>query len=183
MRRWLLLGLLAIGLGGCAGATPAGLPVPRILADLTDFGPAPELAGSIWINTSAPLRLADLRGRVVLLEMWTFECVNCQHVLPTLTAWYREYGPQGLVIIGDHFPEFPEERSLANLKAAVARLGIPYPVVQDNDGVNWQAYASNAWPTLYLIDKNGRIRYVQVGEGGYDAEQAAIRILLAQTGP
>jgi thiol-disulfide isomerase/thioredoxin len=112
--------------------------------------------------------------------MWTFECINCQDVLPTLRRWYQAYGSRGLVIIGNHFPEFPEERSLANLKAAVVRLGIPYPVTQDNDGATWQAYASNAWPTLYLIDKRGDIRYVQVGEGNYDAGEAAIKILLAQ---
>ena len=180
MRRFWMLGLLVFGLSACVSATPAGLPVPRTLADLTDFGPAPELSNTVWLNTPAPLRLADLRGKVVLLEMWTFECVNCQDVLPALRRWYQQYSPQGLVIIGNHYPEFPEERSLANLKAAVARLDIPYPVAQDNEGATWQAYASNAWPILYLIDKRGHIRYVQVGEGNYNAEEAAIKILLAQ---
>jgi thiol-disulfide isomerase/thioredoxin len=179
--RWSwMLGLFLFGLSACASATSAGLPVPRTSADLTDFGPAPELANTIWLNTPAPLHLSDLRGKVVLLEMWTFECVNCQDVLPTLRGWYQTYGDQGLVIIGNHFPEFPEERSLANLKEAVARLGIPYPVAQDNDGATWRAFASNAWPTLYLIDRRGHIRYVQVGEGNYTAEEAAIKILLAQ---
>jgi len=180
VRRFWILGLLVIGLGACASAAGPGLPIPRTSADLTDYGPAPELNNTVWLNTPVPLHLSDLRGKVVLLEMWTFECINCQDVLPTVRRWYQTYSGQGLVIIGNHFPEFPEERSLASLKAAIARLAIPYPVAQDNDGATWQAYASNAWPTLYLIDRHGHVRYVQVGEGNYDAEEAAIKILLAE---
>jgi hypothetical protein len=98
-----------------------------------------------------------------------------------LRVWYEKYQGQGLVIVGDHFPEFARERNLGNLKAAIVRLGVPYPVAQDNDGATWQAYESVAWPTLFLIDKRGHIRTVQIGEGAYDETEAAIRFLLAES--
>ncbi len=179
-----LVGILLLGLSACkvqtgtAGADEWG---PLSASDLPDLGPAPELTNTVWLNTDHPLRLSNLRGSVVVLEMWTFDCINCQHTIPTLVSWYEKYRDQGLVIIGDHFPEFYEEYDLANLKSAIARLGIPYPVAQDNDGGTWKAYASTAWPTLYLIDKHGRLRYIQVGEGGYAYEEAAIRALLAES--
>ena len=176
----ILLAILAILLTGCMSTTRD--PISH-LVDLRDAGPAPELANKVWLNTPAPIHLADLRGKVVLLEMWTFECINCRHTLPTLNGWYKNYAQQGLVIIGNHYPEFPEEANLQNLKNAVQELGIQYPVAQDNDGVTWRAYASQYWPSMYLIDKKGEIRYIRIGEGGYDLTETAIQTLLAESYP
>jgi len=186
----IILPLFVLFLAGCAAATPTGTaksaavtaktqasPTPPALRDL---GPAPELTNTTWINTDTPLRLADLRGKVVLLEMWTFDCINCRHTIPTLNSWYETYASQGLVIIGNHFPEFPVEADLNNLKQAVVELGIHYPVAQDNQGVTWNAYKNNYWPTMYLIDKSGHIRYIQIGEGAYSITEAAIKELLAE---
>jgi thiol-disulfide isomerase/thioredoxin len=152
-------------------------------AILPDLGPAPELTNKVWLNTTAPLKLADLHGKVVGLEMWTFACINCQHVMPHLKSWYAAYKDQGFLIIGNHYPEFSEEADLANLKSAVSRDGIEYPVAQDNDGETWNAYHNNYWPALYLIDKRGHIRYVHFGEGAYDEIENNIKSLLAETYP
>ncbi len=150
---------------------------------LKDYGPAPELTNTVWLNVDHPLRLAELHGKVVLLEMWTFDCINCQHVIPALKSWYQKYADQGLVIIADHFPEFPYEADLNNLKQAIERFKIPYPVAQDNNGATWNAYANQYWPAMYLIDKMGHIRYKSIGEGGYEQTEAAIQNLLAETYP
>lgn len=179
MKRWLVL-FITFTLVACGSRTPTILVTDPYYSDM---GLAPELSGNVWLNTPAPLHLADLRGKVVLIDMWTFDCINCRDVVPTLRAWYNQYSSQGLVIIGNHYPEFSYERSLANLKKAVAQLNIPYPVVQDNDGVNWQAYNSLYWPTLYLIDKRGHLRYTRIGEGGYDEIQTAIQALLDEPAP
>jgi thiol-disulfide isomerase/thioredoxin len=164
-----------------ADAAPAMPAPPSTLANLPDLGPAPELENKVWLNTDHPLRLQDLRGKVVLLEMWTFDCINCQHVIPELRSWYDTYSSKGLVIIGNHFPEFDYEKDLANLKQAIQRLDVPYPVAQDNDGKTWDAYSNHFWPTAYLIDKRGHIRYIQIGEGEYDRTEAAIQNLLSET--
>ncbi|HVN53566.1 MAG TPA: redoxin domain-containing protein [Anaerolineaceae bacterium] len=148
-----------------------------------DLGAAPELQNRVWINSDHPLRLADLRGKVVLLEMWTFGCINCQHVIPSLKDWYQKYADEGLVIIGNHFPEFDYERDLNNVKEAVKEAGIQYPVAQDNEGKTWSAYNNLYWPTIYLIDKTGHIRYRHVGEGNYQVTEAAIQALLKETAP
>jgi hypothetical protein len=100
-----------------------------------------------------------------------------------LREWHRDYKDQGLVLIGNHYPEFSHEKDLENLKQAVSELGIEYPVAQDNDGSTWRAYNNHYWPTLYLIDKKGNLRYVHIGEGAYDETEAAIQILLAETYP
>lgn len=152
---------------------------PGAASQYPDLGPAPELVNQVWLN-SQPLRLADLRGKVVLLDMWTFDCINCQHVVPYVEGWYQKYAAQGLVAIGNHFPEFDYERDLGNLNAAVQRLGITYPVAQDNDGATWNAYHNEYWPTLYLIDKRGRIRLMNIGEGNYAAIEDAITALLKE---
>ena len=152
-------------------------------AALPDLGPAPELVNSIWLNTESPLRLGELRGKVVGLEMWTFGCINCQNVIPSLKHWHAAYKDQGFVLIGNHYPEFAYERDLDNLERAVAQAGIEYAVIQDNDGATWNAYGNHYWPTLYLIDKRGRIRYVHIGEGAYDETERNIRALLAETYP
>ena len=150
---------------------------------LSDLGPAPELGNQVWLNTDVPLRLADLRGKVVALEMWTFDCINCQHVVPSLRDWQSRYGADGLVIIANHYPEFSYEADLQNLKDAVARLDIHYPVAQDNDGKTWNAYGNQYWPTIYLIDKHGHIRYIRIGEGAYQQTEQAIQALLAEAYP
>lgn len=149
-------------------------------ASLPDLGPAPELTNTTWLNTDSPLRLADLREKVVALEMWTFGCINCQHVMPSLKQWDQTYRDQGLVIIGNHFPEFSFEQDLTNLQNAVAENEIKYAVAQDNDGATWKAYKNQYWPALYLIDKKGHIRYVHIGEGEYQKTEDAIQTLLAE---
>ena len=142
-----------------------------------------HLNNQVWLNTDQPLRLADLRGKVVLVDMWTFGCINCQHVIPSLREWYQKYSPDGLVIIGNHYPEFSFEQDLNNLKDAIQRLDVPYPVAQDNDGTTWRAYNNRYWPSLFLIDKRGDIRYRHIGEGAYAETEAAIQSLLAETYP
>ncbi len=161
--------------------TAIPLPNPVYAADLPDLGPAPELTNEVWINTPQPLRLADLHGKVVLLEMWTFGCYNCQNTLPTVKDWYTRYADSGLVIIGNHYPEFSRERDLTNLKNAVQSAGILYPVAQDNEGETWRAYDNLYWPTMYLIDKRGHLRYTHIGEGAYQTTEKAIQSLLAET--
>jgi hypothetical protein len=104
-------------------------------------------------------------------------------VIPSLRGWYETYGSKGLVVIGNHYPEFSYEKDLDNLKDAVKRLEIPYPVVQDNDGATWSAYNNRYWPTMYLIDKKGDLRYVHIGEGNYDKTESAIQDLLAEAYP
>jgi thiol-disulfide isomerase/thioredoxin len=152
-------------------------------AGLPDYGTAPELHNQVWLNTDRPLRLADLRGKVVLVDMWTFGWINCQHVIPSLRGWYQKYSPDGLVIIGNHYPEFSFEQDLNNLKDAIQRLDVSYPVAQDNDGATWRAYNNRYWPSLFLIDKRGHVRYRHIGEGAYAETEAAIQSLIAETYP
>ena len=190
-------GILAVILAGCA-TLPKGVEIEPVTgpgemsftqkkesfrSDLDDLGPAPELANDVWLNSEAPLRLADLRGKVVLLDMWTFGCINCQHVIPSLRGWHEQYKAQGLVVIGNHFPEFSYEADLENLKKAVNLLDVPYAVAQDNKGDTWRAYDNQYWPTLYLIDKRGHIRYRHIGEGNYSETETAIKELLKETYP
>ena len=140
---------------------------------------APELATGDWIN-SEPLKLADLRGRVVLIDFWTFGCYNCRNTLPYLSDWNKRYREKGLTIIGVHSPEFDEERIVENLRRQVSSLGIDYPIVTDNDYQTWNAYKVEAWPTIFLLDKRGRIRWMHVGEGAYDKTEQLIQQLLAE---
>ncbi len=144
------------------------------------YGPGVELRNDVWLNTSVPLRLADLRGRVVLLSFWAFDCLPCLPTLANVRSWYGTYSSQGLTVIGIHYPKIDAERSYDALAAALTRLNVPYPVAQDNDGHTWNAYGQQVWPTLTLIDKRGYLRYQQVGAGGYDAMEKAIRALLAE---
>jgi len=148
--------------------------------NLQTIGPAPELVGKIWLNVDQPLRLKELRGRVVLVDMWTFGCPNCQRAVAYLRAWYEKYRSQGLIVIGNHYPEFAREAELENLKQALARLDIRYPIIQDNEGVNWRAFGCRRWPSQFLIDKHGHLRYQHAGEGGYAQTEYAIRRLLAE---
>ena len=179
----MLLNLIAFFLLGCAPQTDARSADDsmRTISSLPDLGPAPELMNETWLNVDAPLRLADLRGSVVIVEMWTFGCINCQNVMPALKEWHSRYKDQGLVIIGNHYPEFSYEEDLDNLKEAIARFEIEYAVAQDNDGATWRAYKNHYWPTLYLIDKQGHIRYVHIGEGRYNETEENIKALLAET--
>lgn len=185
MKYLLMIGLI-FGLTACAANNPRSetMNLPRMqTASLPDLGPAPELTNTTWLNVDSPLRLADLRGKVVGLEMWTFGCINCQHVMPSLKGWYADYKDQGFLIIGNHFPEFDFESDLDNLKEAVAKDGIEYPVALDNDGATWNAYHNIYWPALYLIDKRGHIRYVHFGEGAYAEIESNIQTLLAESYP
>jgi thiol-disulfide isomerase/thioredoxin len=146
------------------------------------LGRAPELVGvEPWLNTpdGEPLRLAALRDRVLLLEFWTFACVNCQRTLPFLRRMHDRYRPD-LTVIGVHSPEFPFERSVQNVERAVREQGLEYPIGLDNDFVAWDAYGNRFWPTLYLIDRAGQIRYAHIGEGDYGHTETAIRTLLAE---
>ena len=140
---------------------------------------APDLASGDWIN-SEPLKLKDLRGRVVLIEFWTFGCYNCRNTLPFVKSWDDRYREKGLTVIGVHSPEFDEERKVENLRREIASLGIRYPVVTDNDYQTWNAYKVEAWPTAFLLDKQGRIRWMHVGEGDYDKAERLIQKLLAE---
>jgi thiol-disulfide isomerase/thioredoxin len=140
---------------------------------------APELATGDWIN-SEPLKLTELRSRVVLIEFWTFGCINCRNTLPSIKSWHDRYHDKGLSVIGVHSPEFDEERNVENLRRAVTSLGINYPVVTDNDYQTWKAYNVEAWPTIFLLDKQGRIRWVHVGEGSYEETERQIQKLLGE---
>jgi thiol-disulfide isomerase/thioredoxin len=149
------------------------------------LGVAPDFVGNQhWFNTPGdrPLTLAGLRGRVVLVDFWTYSCINCLRTLPYLKAWDAAYRSRGLTIVGVHTPEFPFERSAANVRDAIAQNGLRYPVAQDNDYATWNAYSNQYWPAEYLIDAQGRLRLVHFGEGAYDAKERAIRGLLTEAG-
>ncbi len=140
---------------------------------------APALAGGTWLN-SAALTLEKLRGRVVLVEFWTYGCYNCVNTLPTLKRFDADYRERGLTIIGVQTPEFDGEKSTENVRRAAQRLGIGYPVLIDNEAATWRAYEVQAWPTVFVIDKQGRIRFAHVGEGAYKQEEQVIQSLLAE---
>ena len=140
---------------------------------------APELATGEWIN-SEPLKLNDLHGRVVLIEFWTFGCYNCRNTLPFIKSWDDRYREKGLTVIGVHSPEFEDERKVENLRREVALLKIRYAVITDNDYQTWNTYNVEAWPTVFLLDKQGRIRWKHVGEGDYDEAERLIQQLLAE---
>src|SRR3954451_12247134 len=168
------------GAGRAETATAPGGPLPKL-------GAAPEVQGTQqWFNTpgGSALSLASLRAqhRVVLIDFWTYTCINCIRTLPQLKAWDTKYRRDGLTIIGVHTPEFPFEKDAGNVRAAVAQDGIGYPVAQDNRYVTWNAYQNQYWPAHYLIDANGQVRYVHFGEGAYGKTESAIRTLLAEAG-
>ncbi len=141
--------------------------------------PAPELAGiEAWLN-SPPLQLAGLRGKVVLIDFWTYACSNCVRTLPALKRWHERYASQGLVLIGIHTPEFPFEREMASVQAAIQRHRIPYPVALDNRYQTWTAWRNRYWPSVYLIDRDGRLLLSHAGEGDYEAIERAIERALA----
>ena len=138
---------------------------------------APEISQGEWIN-SKPLKLAELRGQVVMLEFWTFGCWNCRNTLPFVKTWHKKYSGERFAIIGIHTPEFESEKNLSKVRSQVSELGIQYPVVTDNDSKTWDSYEQMYWPVLYLIDKKGVIRYVHIGEGEYEQTEEWIKKLL-----
>ncbi len=134
-----------------------------------------------WLN-SQPLRLADLKGKVVLIDFWTYSCINCLRTLPYLQDWYQKYSGRGLVMVGVHSPEFSFEKDEGNVREAVARLGVSWPVAMDNNMKTWSAYGNYFWPRKYLIDARGVIRYDHIGEGDYEKTEQQVQLLLAEAG-
>jgi thiol-disulfide isomerase/thioredoxin len=141
--------------------------------------PAQEISGQSWLN-SGPLRISELKGKVVLLEFWTFGCYNCRNVEPYIKEWHQKYADKGLVVIGVHAPEFSHERVIANVQRYVREHAIQHPIAIDNDFSTWKRYNNRYWPAMYLIDKRGIIRYVRVGEGGYRQTEQQIQALIKE---
>jgi thiol-disulfide isomerase/thioredoxin len=138
----------------------------------------PDFQGiSQWLN-SQPLTITSLRGKVVLVQFWTFSCINCQRTLPYLVRWHQRYAAQGLQVIGVHTPEFAFERDPNNVRKALQRYQIAYPVPMDNTFKTWNAYRNRYWPNLYLADRQGFLRYSHAGEGAYDVTEQRIQQLL-----
>jgi thiol-disulfide isomerase/thioredoxin len=180
--------LVALGIGAALftdmrDATAAGdNTLQTYRSDLPDLGPLASLDGaSTWLN-SAPLDAAHLRGKVVLVDFWTYSCINCIRTLPHVRAWAQKYRDQGLVVIGVHTPEFDFEKDIGNVSKAIARFGLDYPIAVDSDHRIWDAFRNNAWPVFYIADAQGRMRARFVGEGHYDEVEKAIQSLLAEAG-
>lgn len=142
---------------------------------------APELYGDFWYN-SEPVSIRALRGYVILLDFWDYSCVNCIRALPYIKEWHRKYQDFGLVVIGVHTPEFKFGKKPEHVERAIREAGIVYPIVMDNEAIIWSAYANRYWPTRYLLDKDGYIRYMHHGEGGYEQFERAIQALLGDAG-
>ncbi|MBI5358651.1 cytochrome c biogenesis protein DipZ [Candidatus Amesbacteria bacterium] len=152
-----------------------------IKKQLPKLGNASEIiAGGQWFG-STPLTIAGLKGKVILIDFWTYTCINCQRTLPYVQKWWTKYKDRGLVIIGVHSPEFEFEKNPNNVAKAIKDFGLTYPVVQDNDFATWQAYDNQYWPAKYLIDRDGTIRYTHFGEGKYDETEKIIQELLGTT--
>lgn len=170
------LGLIGTATSGISGEAARAQPLPYQLAAAQNS--APNFAGiSNWFN-SAPLSISSLRGKVVLVDFWTYGCVNCVNTLPHVTELYAKYKDRGLVVVGVHTPEFAFERSAANVQAALKRHGITYPVAQDNDSQTWNAYGNQYWPAQYIVDQSGKIVYQHDGEGQYEQLDRTIQRLL-----
>jgi cytochrome c biogenesis protein CcdA/thiol-disulfide isomerase/thioredoxin len=171
--------------------SPAGGETVRFPADQLDQPvtlpqgpPAPEFVKpGQWFNTDGKsLSMADLRGRVVLIDFWTYTCINCLRTLPYIESWYEKYKDQGLTVVGVHTPEFPFEHDAGNVQQAISDNHLTYPVVQDNDYGTWDAYGNRAWPADWLVDADGNIRDLHEGEGDYEQTEQAIRTLLHDAG-
>jgi thiol-disulfide isomerase/thioredoxin len=154
--------------------------ITKVQIDKSQFKLAPELTKITDFINSKPITLADLRGKVVLVDFWTYSCINCIRTIPYLNAWYEKYADKGLVIVGVHTPEFEFEKDYNNVQAAVEKFDIRYPVAQDNEKQTWNAYDNRYWPRKYLIDADGYIRYDHIGEGGYAETEKVIQSLLAE---
>lgn len=181
------LKLLAVG-AALIGFTVTGAVIPGICDEAARATPivtaaasqqtAPDFTGiTNWFN-SKPLSIADLRGKVVLVDFWTYGCVNCVNTLAHVTELYAKYRDKGLVVVGVHTPEFPFERSATNVQAALKRHGITYPVAQDNDSRTWNAYRNQYWPAQYIIDQTGNIVFQHAGEGSYEQIDRTVARLL-----
>ena len=154
-----------------------------VRSSLPSLGPAPDFTGNQrWFNTPGgrPLTLRGLRGKVVLIDFWTYTCINCIRTLPYVEAWYQRYKHDGLVVVGVHTPEFAFEKDAGNVAAAIHQNGLRYPVAQDNDYGTWNAWSNQFWPAHYLIDARGQVRYTHFGEGDYGKTESAIRSLLGE---
>jgi thiol-disulfide isomerase/thioredoxin len=156
-------------------------PVAQFEIDKSQFKRAPEFTGITgYINTPAPIKLTDLKGKVVLVHFWTYTCINCIHTIPHLNDWYQKYSNKGLVIVGVQTPEFSAEKNIDNVKTAVHNFQIKYPVILDNNYASWNAYGNNYWPRDYLVDDQGYVRYSHIGEGDYNQTEQMIQSLLAE---
>lgn len=177
--------LIHDALNGFSGQPVGSEDMGKPTFDMTGekSGPAaPEIVSQgQWFN-SEPLKLAELKGKVVLIDFWTYSCINCQRTFPYLKDWNAKYKDKGLVIIGVHAPEFEFEKNPQNVEKALKDFGITWPVVQDNDFATWRAYNNRYWPAKYFIDKDGKIRYTHFGEGEYDESERVIQELLKETG-
>jgi len=200
-RRQLLL-YLGLGIAGAGAATVFGADIRRkefgrtdannpsttnaasnensttIASVRSDSKALPEFQGiSQWLNSS-PLSIANLKGSVVLIQFWTFACINCQRTLPYVVEWHQKYAKRGLKVIGIHTPEFAFERDVNNVKRALQQHQITYPVPIDNDYKTWNAYSNQYWPHLFLANRQGLLQYDHIGEGAYDTTEQTIRTLL-----
>jgi thiol-disulfide isomerase/thioredoxin len=147
-----------------------------------DYGEAPELTGiDRWLN-SGPLSIKALQGQVILIDFWTYSCINCLRTLPYVARWHERFKDRGLVVIGVHTPEFAYEKPAKNLQAAVERHAIKYPVAQDNEYSTWKAFGNEYWPAVYLIDRRGHVVLKHAGEGDYDEIEQAIEQLAGNDG-
>ncbi|HWA79833.1 MAG TPA: thioredoxin family protein [Acetobacteraceae bacterium] len=166
-------------LSAVAAAMLPGAEAQAQAPHFSNYGRAPEFVGiSHWLN-SPPLTMAGLRGKVVLIDFWTYSCINCLRTLPYVTRWYNTYKDKGFVVVGVHTPEFAFEHLTANVQRAIKRFGIHYPVAQDNSYATWQAYSNEYWPAEYLINQKGEIVLEHFGEGRYSEMENAIRSLLS----
>jgi thiol-disulfide isomerase/thioredoxin len=154
--------------------------ITRVQIDKSQFKLAPELTKISGFINSEPITLADLRGKVVLVDFWTYSCINCIRTIPYLNAWHEKYADNGLVIVGVHTPEFEFEKDYNNVRTAVEKFDISYPIAQDNEKETWKAYENRYWPRKYLIDPEGYIRYDHIGEGAYPETEKVIQSLLAE---
>lgn len=167
--------------GGVALAL-VGLGLAGHLLARDSYGPMPSLTGAEqWLN-SPPLEGQQLKGKVVLVDFWTYDCINCRRSLPHVNEWARRYADQGLVVVGVHTPEYDYEHDVASLREQVNRLGIGYPVAVDNDYRIWNAWGNQFWPAHYFVDRKGQVRHVHFGEGDYDGQERVIRQLLDEQG-
>ena len=178
-------------LNGCAQANSTGPRAPtqqtgedvqvtaQAKVDKRQFKLAREIASETWIN-SEKINWDELRGQVVLIDFWTFACYNCKNTLPYKKAWDEKYRARGLVVLGVHTPELSFEKDVENVRKAVQGYNIKYPVAIDGDFANWNRYNVRAWPTWFIVDKEGYIRYTHVGEGDYDGSERVIQQLLAE---
>ena len=171
----------------CAALLLSAAPVGALPAFPIDR-PAPGFAATEWLNAGGPGQpaaptAATLRGRVTLVEFWTFGCGNCRNVEPRVLAWRKKFGARGLAVVGVHTPELSFERPRANVARYVRDHGIDWPVALDVESATWRRWNQGAWPTMYLVDRRGIVRYVRIGEGAYERTEAMIERLLAEAGP